>query len=1103
MLPNILTTAPTQFSEQQTRALLAADPTTVVTAGAGAGKTRTLVARYLALLAEGLSPRQVTAITFTNKAAREMRNRVRQEIGDYLRRPNLPPDDSALWQAIYRELDAARIGTIHSLCAEILRSHPAEAGLDPRFELLDEGRSAIARGQAVDDALAEAAGDPAMQSLFAGLGERRLRLTLADLLARRLDALAAFAGQPANLLDHWRAKLSEWQQQALARLEANPDWAGSLAILRDNAARKEDDRMEVQRRVALALFDAAAGDVPERLAVLAHLDSINLVGGAQGGWPGGKFQLEAVKAALRTLRELWRANASLLGLALNPQDERLAELLPPLHNLFLAAAERYRRQKEAGHALDFDDLEAHTLALLQTHADVRAYWQRALRVILVDEFQDTNRRQSDLIDLLRGPDSRLFVVGDAKQSIYRFRGADVSVYRHKQAAAGQLHELSTSYRAHARLIDTLNQLLGPVLGAPAADLPDFAAPFAPLGIFRRDPKPGLQPPFLELHLAVGSKSEGALERSAQAVAGRLRQMIAAGEIAAGDVAILCRASTAFAAYENALEAAGLPFLTVAGRGFYHRPEIRDVLNALQAVADPADDLALAGLLRSPVVGLSDMSLLRLADTGAPSLWAALGQAQLGLPPDEGERAAWAVTLIEALRGLAGKTAIADVLKAFLDRTHYRAALLAAGQSRAARNVSKLLADAHASGMVGVSDFLEYVANLRDSGSREGEARAIAEGVVQIMSVHAAKGLEFPVVVLGDAAGSGRSGGGLLLDAELGVLLPLVEEDTRPAVVELGRQREAERDDAESRRLLYVAATRAEEKLIFSANVGLKNDGRLTGLGQWLGWLAEPLGLDGVQLDLPPDSAAAVSLALPLGECAIYPPGWVGEAAPAAAPESAATDDSRDFPLLVSLLRETVAAEPDELPARVWQVAPPEAQPFAPAWVIGQLVHEALAAWRFPDGDFAAWAAARGRAYGLADRRQLEHAARASEKLLRRFAAHPLRAELDRAELRRHEVPFSYLAGGEFRSGQIDLLARMAGRWQVIEFKTDHLPDEAALARRLAEKDYLAQIGEYEAAVAALTNESPLVRLCLLDFAGGVRLLTAAEAAEMASRAAAI
>jgi len=762
----------------------------VVTAGAGTGKTLTLVARYLSLLAEGLPLRSIVAITFTKKAAREMRNRVREEVRKYLEQTALIPEEHDRWQAVYAALDAARIGTIHGLCAEILRAHPAEARVDPRFDVLEEGQVNILRGQAVDEALAWATDDQEAVRLFALLGERDLRSTLDTLIKQRLDAQNAFDDSPDDLLAHWQQALADRQQHVLAVLLERPEWVGAVGMLQDNAALEPDDRMELQRREALAAIQDAVEPLADQLASLARLDGINLTGGRKAAWPGGKDQLKAVKDSLRALRDLWRSQSALLELTVTPLDEALAQALPTLHVAFAYACERYDAFKRERNALDFDDLEHGAVSLLRENDSVRERWQRDVRAVLVDEFQDTNGRQRDLVTLLNGDGGKLFIVGDAKQSIYRFRGADVTVFHAERELieqGGAAFPLETSYRAHRDLIQGLNDLLRPVLGEGGTPDRPWAEPFAPLLHHREEPGPGFFPPYIELHLTVGSKGEGALDRAADALAARIVDLVDGGvqivevgqtrPLDYGDVAILCRASTSFSAYEDALERAGVPFLTVAGRGFYGRPEIRDLLTALQTLADPTDDLALVGLLRSPAFALSDAALFRLcqerdrAEEAVP-LWDVLREAGDGLSEEDGPRAERAARIVADLHGQVGRTSVADLLKALLDATDYRAGLIQAGLARGARNVAKLLADAHASGIVGVGEFLEYVNGLRDSGTREGEARATAEGAVQIMTVHAAKGLEFPVVVIGDVTYEGRERRDPLVDPDLGVLLPL-------------------------------------------------------------------------------------------------------------------------------------------------------------------------------------------------------------------------------------------------------------------------------------------------------------------------------------------
>lgn len=1117
-------------SAEQKLAIYARGRDVVVTAGAGTGKTRTLVARYLSLLAEGLPLRSVVAVTFTKKATREMRNRVRYEIRVFLEQPGMDADERRKWLQLYSQLDAARIDTIHGLCAEILRAHPAEAAIDPRFDVLDEGTAGALRRRVVDEAMAWAADDPQAVTLFALLGERDLRSTLDDLVRRRLDAQAAFEAMPENVSAHLQETLHQHQESLLNALTAGSDWEAVVTVLRENVADASDDRMEIQRQSALAAIDGARGSLVGRLASLSQLGTINLGGGRAASWPGDRDQLNDVKSALGRLRDLWRSQADVLTSGWTALDDALAEALPALRALFGVACGHYAALKRERYALDFDDLENDALLLLQDNEPVRARWQREVRAILVDEFQDTNRRQRDLVDLLNGSEGKLFIVGDAKQSIYRFRGADVTVFRAERErirrSGGEVCSLAESYRAHRGLIDGLNDLLQPVLGQAADPARPWAEPFAPLEPHREDPAPGFSPPHVELHLTVGSKSGGALDRAAAAVAGLIVALVNGDTVPVatddgprqpgyGDFVILCRASTSFGAYEDALERAGIPFLTVAGRGFYGRPEIRDLLNALQALADPGDNLTLAGLLRSPALGLSDAALYHLCDgrdrtDAETSLWARLGEAGIdtGLSPDDGHRAARAVAIIAELHGHVGRITVADLLKAFLDATDYRAALMRAGQGRAARNVAKLLADAHASNFVSVGEFLEYVGELRDSGAREGEARATSEGTVQIMSIHAAKGLEFPVVVIGDIAYSSSHGKSVLTDPDLGVLLPLKDEnDTRPSIYLLGKHRAQDQESAESDRLLYVAATRAQEKLILNGCVNLKRDGTLARLNGFLARIGGSEGLDveGLPIEHDPEGSDKIHLHWQTGDtpvpCTIYEP---NVKPPASRPHAPAERPGHPVTLPPPLLAPVAAglhpvdprtADQDRIPPqRVWQVVPHVKRPSAPRWVIGSLVHEALAAWRFPDDGFKRWCEARARAYGLTDTRQLADATNRTGGLLRRFQDDHLYRGMDTADRRLHEVPYSIRVNGRVESGIIDALYLRDGTWTIVEFKTDRVKDRADFERLLAEQDYRAQAARYAAAFERLLGERPRVVLCMLDYGGEVHLETEGEGA---------
>jgi len=1089
----------------------------VVTAGAGTGKTRTLVARYLSLVAEGLPLRSVVAITFTRKAAREMRNRVRDEIRVYLERPGLSETERSRWQSLYAELDAARISTIHGLCSEILRSHPAEAGVDPRFNVLDEGQDNILLRRVVDGALAWAADREDLVGLFALLGERLLQSTLETMVGQRLEAAACFADLPDPLWPIWEARL-------LAPLRAFVEDGGiradfeELLAMRDKGAlaRAEaaGDKLVAPLRRLLACWEQIddyrkQGNWREVLACLPSLRREMASVGQAKNW-----QTHDPRPIIAGLRRRYDGEVKAwLGKGIDlVHEQQLAEAVPALQSLFAHAAAGYGRLKEDLQALDYDDLEAGALALLQQNAAVRARWQNEVQALLVDEFQDTNGRQRDLVALLNGDRGRLFIVGDAKQSIYRFRGADVVVFRGERERieqdGGAALTLETSYRAHRDLVAGLNAFFRPVLGEAADPERPWAEPFAPLRHHREEPRPGFAEPHVELHLTAGTKGGGALERAADALAGRIVELVSGAPLDYGDFAILCRASTSFSAYEDALERAGVPYLTVAGRGFYGRSEIRDLLNCLQALADPTDDLVLAGMLRSPAFALSDVALYHLARTqgeGDLCLWDVLrqGLAEEALSDEDRRCAQRASGIIARLHGQVGRAWMADLLKAFLDATDYRAALIQAGQIRAARNVSKLLADAHLSGTVGVGEFLEYVSGLRDSGTREGEARATTEGAVQIMTVHAAKGLEFPVVIIGDVTRSGGGGGGLLIEPDLGPLVPVRDEQRQyPAIYRLGKARSDDQEDAESDRLLYVAATRAREKLILSGCISVTKGGAIGRLGGWLGRLGgeEGLDLEGHPLSYDLEGTGTHHLDLLAAStpvaCTIYEPGHAWDQRPRDEETMPEIVVSLPPPLLAPVLAgaeqadRRVAAQ-DRIPVqRVWRVVPAGERPRAPAWVTGSLVHEALAAWRFPGDpgfDFARWGEARARGYGITDGRQAADAVQRSRQLLLRFRAHSLYEEMDRADQRLHEVPYSLVVDGQVESGIIDALYRRDGLWTIVEFKTGRVKDRPELERLLVEEGYAAQAQRYVAAAERLLGQTPRCILCMLNYGGAVYL----------------
>jgi len=1130
------------FKGNQEKAVTDSNSAIAVTAGAGSGKTLSLVGRYLHLLEQGYPLRSILAITFTEKAAREMRSRIRVALFPH---PSPLPEGEGVINSPrplgeglgVRDIDSARIGTIHSLCAEILRSHPAEAGLDPAFEVLEEGLAAALQAEAIESALAWAATDEESVALFEPFKENELREILKSLLNRRLDVFSARTlpesasadfhelrqgfippnpRQPKpNPLEAFSASLNSY----LATHINSETWTSALATLSAVRATSPTDKLEIARQNVLAHWtEIQQARVAQNWdAVLENLTALRKAISTQGqknNWD----DIESVRAAMKDLREIYEESLKFLAeksrFAL---DEKLATHLPAVHRLLNQTIREYQQRKDEKQYLDFDDLEGLAAQLLAARPEVGAELQAELRAVLVDEFQDTNDRQRQIVYALTGFNQKeltaknaktakenqlnlsdlsglrgsknqvdLFVVGDSKQSIYRFRSADVTVFRQVQAdvqsAGGLTLDLDLTFRAHKPLLENLNDLLAPIMGADDDPAKPYRVPFAPLKAYRQKPvRENIKPPYVEFHLGLGENAEEGRAASAHALAQRLRELHETEGFAWGDMALLFRASSAYAVYEAALEAADIPFVTIAGRGFYDRPEIRDVLNALAAIADPTDDLALVGLLRSPAFALPDAEIYKLRypnNAAKPvKIFESLKEASKQVDTETGKQENNATrnlypvyTIITELHSISGRAPAATVLKRFLDLTHYRATLRVATDpngTRMIRNVDKLLADAHRSRLVNLNDFLAYVQTLRDVGLREGEAPAdsASSGAVQLMTVHKAKGLEFPLAVIADASYE-KPTRGAKIQLDDGLLLDLRDDDFHSSAWQLATRREDDRDEAEDVRLLYVAATRAKEKLLVSGYVKPKKDGL-----SFKGWLGK---FDFLENSKPPLRETGLTVKFyPADE--IAPPVLTSSDSAAQSESPRASDLIAPLAPPPSPADEKTRAKETDPPQRVWRIVSKTKRAHAPAWVVGKLVHAALRRWRFPDDSFEKFMQPFALESGLTDPKEIHAAIQESRRMLERFHAHPLFNEINSAE-RRHEIP--YFLPNE--RGVIDLLYRVNSDWIIIDFKTDEARSEAEAQTIIAKKEYNLQMKRYAQAVEIQLGVKAKMRLVFLN-----------------------
>jgi ATP-dependent helicase/nuclease subunit A len=792
------------FTPEQSIAIERRDGELLLDAGAGSGKTSVLVERFVrAVLEDGVEVSAILAITFTDKAAAELRERIRlrfREVG-------------AVEHA--RATEGAFISTIHAFCARVLRAHALLAGIDPRFVVLDEPEARRLADHAFDDALSDLGDVELIASYGAGQLRAATLSTYGELRSRgaREPALPPLGPAPRDGLEELR--------QAASAL------ASELGAIPDPSAR-----------------------VCEALSRLDRAQSLS-----EGAWPG---DLELLKlpggngAALSTAAcEAYEQALARFRLAC---EYRRAQVIhASLGRLLRTFSDRYRNRKRAAAALDFEDLELGVRDLFVGEPELRERYAGRFAQIMVDEFQDTNKIQLDLINEIAR--ENLFVVGDAQQSIYGFRHADVELFEQlgaRLAAAGRRATLQTNFRSRHEIVEVINRTFE-------------SETFRPLRAGRDEP-PAAEPLVEMLVVDKGEEwahSDGVASpwraAEARALARRLEEVINAGA-APRDIVVLTRATTDLRAYERALEERAIPTYLIGGRGYWSHPQVMDLVAYLRALANSHDEEAYYQLLASPLVDISIDGLVLIAaamreGTGHPE---ALGA-------DDSERLRSFEAWFAGERALAPRLGIEELIERAMTHNGYdlRTLMLPAGERRLAnlRKLMRLGREYEERLGRDLRGFLGLV-GARAAGARTDarESEAPVEGealdAVRLMTIHRAKGLEFPIVAVADLGREPWRRTPLLrIGADGRIGLRLARPGTGRAVpaldyTALGEERERA-ENAEERRVFYVAMTRAQERLILTGAARLDENGRLPDRSQNgpcapIGWLGPALEGAGVE-----------------------------------------------------------------------------------------------------------------------------------------------------------------------------------------------------------------------------------------------------------------
>ncbi len=773
-----------KFSAAQLEAITRSGQDVCVSAGPGSGKTRVLVERFAWLVEQGVSPLRILAITFTDKAANEIKQRLVKRF----------EKDAGLRSGMER----AWVSTIHGFCARLLRENALAAGLDPAYMIQEEAAGALDPIETAERALDELFAE--QPSAFGRLLEALPDRDLARTLVRVYDAIrtAAAGWSEVEYRGGLAAASALEKLRAQARTVVESSTAGWNASQQEYAAR--------QREWARSLLDQ--GQPPRWRELLSLIDEFDCdLTRLKKGSP--------VRDALSRIKKelLAPARSAVIGALFRNEGQLLQQALARFDAL-------YREQKRAAAVLDFADLEEHAIRLLEGNPAVRARLQRSFDAILMDELQDTDPLQWRLVDLLRR-EGRFFAVGDINQSIYGFRHAEPEVFRRYRRSIEQrnlaVDVLAENYRSRGGILWAAGRVLEGAAGIEPM-------PLTACGAFAEKSDPSV-----EIIAVSAETSTAGSELEARWVARRIRELEGALLIGPpeaprtarfSDMAVLVRTTACIEPLAAAFVEFGIPYLQSKGRTFFASREVLDLINWLRVLANPLDEISLAAVLRSPLVGASDEALARLKTKG--HLWkslCALAAPASGYDPAELERLLDTCALIQQLRKQSDYVSPDWLAARILDESGYLEGI----EARARANIEKFLAmvrDLHATSRGPLSQILEKLDAWRSQQPEPDAPPAEAADAVNVLTIHGAKGLEFPVVFLAAMhKGTANQAPPVIYHPATGLGArwqdPYTGETVADDAHQAAQQLDNQRDEQERDRLLYVAMTRAAEHLVMS------------------------------------------------------------------------------------------------------------------------------------------------------------------------------------------------------------------------------------------------------------------------------------------------
>ncbi|CCQ98462.1 hypothetical protein CULT_890008 [[Clostridium] ultunense Esp] len=711
-------------TKEQNLSITTIDRNLAVNAGAGTGKTKVLTERYIYILEhgdleKGKEVESIVAITFTKKATQEMKERIREGIK---KRFSL----GERWIRYYRDMEKANISTIHGFCGNILRDNSLNAGVDPMFTILDQGEA---------DILLE---DTILEELIQSIEEDEKIYNLVKVFNRDdLDKVVFEIKAIYNKIRTVGYSFEEVRDMTLSyisSIQLNPAhirYIKESFIYLMGKSRKNSKIDKLRTDDIWLSFYKDNYPEEELISILEYLyDNI-------GTNSKEADRIEGLKDTIN--------NVFLI------KEKEYLWLYQGLFKLLIEIDRKYSVKKNELGSLDYDDLQILVLKLLDDES-IRKKYQNKFKYIMVDEFQDTNELQKKIFYKLCSKDeildrNNLFVVGDPKQSIYGFRGADLQVFYHvmediEKISNQKTINLNKNFRTVDTILEFVNSLFDKLMGTRYVSLKNHHVSKNKIDVEILEKEDLIAPPNI-------SKRDYNTYYESRLIASRIKELVEEGQFNYGDFALLFRASTMDYIYEEALMEYGIPYYNIGGKGFYHGQEIIDLMNGLKATSNRYDTISTIGFLRSPMVGLSDKTLYWLLRHRENCLFETLDVDVEYIGEDEKNKIKDVKKLLKGLMVKKGLYGVYPLLMELIKKTYYMESLmLYHGGRQLVSNVYKFIElaldfDRNTSGSL--EDFIDHVERLKDTDESQAKIHSEDADVVKLMTIHKSKGLQFPVV----------------------------------------------------------------------------------------------------------------------------------------------------------------------------------------------------------------------------------------------------------------------------------------------------------------------------------------------------------------------